>query len=197
MNDNNPPPKNSESLNPVNRDLLNHLIALQRRRLGKLATLLAGEGVPGHLPSKWRALPGEIGGIFESNIEQLSHGLSARYDDGELESPVRESLSELVGVAGAIATSSTSHPVIGLFSTLHVSVQEVITGYMVMHSAAISAQNDLLAEMTLQHLERLHSLAGQVATAIPEVTVAELSHLEPGFSTRTHTAHALHPDGES
>lgn len=192
--------KNSERLNPVNRDLLNDLIALQRRRLGKIATLLAGGGTPGYLPAKWLGLPEEIGGTFESNIEQLSHGLSSRYDDGDLESPVRESLSELVGVAGGIATSATPHPLIGLFSSLHVSVQEVMAGYLVIHSAATSAQNDLLAEMTLRHLERLHSLADRVAIAIPAVTVAELSQLEAGFSGRVtdpatnRTTHALRPD---
>ncbi|MFT4550114.1 MAG: hypothetical protein ACI8XO_003025 [Verrucomicrobiales bacterium] len=199
-NKNKPQVTNSESLNPVNRDLLNQLIALQRRRLGKIATLLAGSGTPDYLPQEWRALPEKIGGTFESNIEQLSHGLSARYDDGELESPVRESLSELVGVAGGIATSSTEHPLIGLFSTLHISLQEVITACLVLHSAAVSAHNGLLAEMTLRHLERLHSLSDLVATAIPVVTVAELSHLEPGFSGRVtgpatnHAIHVLQPE---
>lgn len=177
-------PQTGEHLNPVNRKLLLELIALQRRQMGKVATLLAGSKIPDYVPPALRPLPKEVGGIFELNIEQLSHGLSGRYEDGELSAPLRESLSELFGVAGGIAHAATEHPAIGLFASLHTSIYDVITGYLILHAAALSGQNSLLAEMSLAHLSRLHTLGERVGSAIPAVSVAELSHLEVGFSSK-------------
>jgi len=189
-----------ETLNPVNRKLLTKLIALQRKQLGKIATLLAGHSPPEYVPPALRSLPKEVGGLCELNLEQLSHGLSGRYQDGELSAPMWESLSELFGIAGGVAGAATDHPMIGLFGALHTSLHEVITGYLILHAAALSAQNSLLAEISLAHLKRLHTLVEKVASAIPEITVAELSHLEVGFSSKVgrpaseHTTTALHRD---
>lgn len=126
------------------------------------------------------------------NIEQLSHRLSGRFEDGEINAPIRESLCELLGVAGGLAEASTDHPMIGLFCTLHVSLQEVSTGYLVLHAAGLSAQNSLLAKLSLDHLRHLHSLAEKLAAAIPEISVAELSSIESGFSGQVGDPAAKH-----
>lgn len=161
------------SINPTVRDHAEELMLAQTREGTYLATQLKEEALNQATTGTAKLLLEAIRKRLAENIGQLSHGLTGRYADGELEVPVRGAISEITGAVATMHAFGDRHPVTEVLRHTHGVLAALVADYTVLHTLALASSNAILADMCLQHLEAIKILDAKILLELPAAVELE------------------------